>query len=102
MTAALADEPDDHQELLDTLRPGLYLVPGSDCPPGYAGRPIQEVLARIGAGGQERAGGQEGTRSAPPGPGSGFEYGGPLNTSTPDGALAGLADAVTRDGRLAG
>ncbi|HEX4257793.1 MAG TPA: DUF222 domain-containing protein, partial [Streptosporangiaceae bacterium] len=75
MTAGLADEPDDHQELLDALRPGLYLVPESGCPPEYVGLPT---------------------------PGPGFGSGGPLDTSAPGGVLAGLADAVTRDGRLAG
>ncbi len=33
--------------------------------------------------------------------GSGFESGGALDTSAPSGSLAGLTDAVTRDGRLA-
>ena len=33
--------------------------------------------------------------------GSGFESGGVLDTSAPSAVLAGLADAVTRDGRLA-
>ncbi|HEY2238877.1 MAG TPA: DUF222 domain-containing protein [Streptosporangiaceae bacterium] len=33
--------------------------------------------------------------------GSGFESGGALDTSAPCGSLAGLTDAVTRDGRLA-
>src|ERR1700759_2931074 len=100
MTAALADEPDDHQELPGALRPGLYLVPESECPPEYAGLPIREVLARIDAEPQEHADVQE---SPPPArPGSGFESGGPLDTSAPDGVLAGLADAVTRDGGLAG
>src|ERR1700761_2668422 len=41
--------------------------------------PIQEVIAQCG---------------------SGFESGGPLDTSAPSGFLAGLADAATRDGRL--
>src|ERR1700759_4887074 len=100
MTAALADEPDDHQELPGALRPGLYLVPESECPPEYAGLPIREGLARIDAERQEHADVQEGP--PPARPGSGFESGGPLDTSAPDGVLAGLADAVTRDGGLAG
>lgn len=33
---------------------------------------------------------------------AGFESGGPLDSSAPGGPLAGLADAATRDGRLAG
>src|ERR1700761_3808550 len=100
MTVALADEPDDHQELPGALRPGLYLVPESGCPPEYADRPIREVLARIDAERQEHADVQEGP--PPARPGSGFESGGPLDTSAPDGVLAELADAVTRDGGLAG
>ena len=34
-------------------------------------------------------------------PGSGFEAGGALDTCAPSESLARLADAVTRDGRLA-
>jgi hypothetical protein len=75
MTAGLADEPDGDEGLLDALQPGLYLVPESGCPE-FADRPAQGK--------------------------SGFESGGPLDTSLPGGFLAGLTDAVTRDGGLAG
>jgi hypothetical protein len=101
MTASLADELDDDRGLPDALRPGLYLGPESDCPPEFAGLPIREVLARIDAERRGPAGGQESILSASLGSGSGFESGGPLDTSAPAGVLAGLADAVTRDGRLA-
>jgi hypothetical protein len=76
MTAALADEPDDHQERPDAPQPGLYLVLEPGCPTG---------------------------QPAPaPTPGSGFASGGFLDSSAPSGVLAGLADAVTRDGGLGG
>ena len=39
--------------------------------------------------------------SAPSRPGSGFEAAGALDVSAPCASLAGLADTVTRDGRLA-
>jgi hypothetical protein len=42
-----------------------------------------------------------GMRSAPVRPGSGFQAGGVLDASAPGWPLARLADAVTRDGRLA-
>jgi hypothetical protein len=42
-----------------------------------------------------------GSGAVPPPSGSGFESGGALDTSAPSGTLAGLTDAVTRDGRLA-
>jgi hypothetical protein len=111
MTAVLADEPDDGEELPSALQPGFYLVPESGRPTEDAGPPIQEVLARTEAEPRTRATGHEESLPAgfPPctvpaqlGPGSGFESGGPLDSSAPDGVLAGLADAVTRDGGLAG
>jgi hypothetical protein len=80
MTAGLAEEPDDGEEgLLDALRPGLHLVPEACCPAEHSDLPTDPGSVS----------------------GSGFESGGPLDVSAPDGVLAGLADAVTRDGRLA-
>jgi hypothetical protein len=72
--AVLAAEPGDGEDLPGPLRHGLYLVPESSDPPEGADRPA--------------------------GPGSGFESGGALDASAPDCLLAGLADSVTRAGRL--
>jgi hypothetical protein len=95
----------------DTTPPqrGLYLVPPADRPPEYAEVPIHELFDRIEAGRGQHAADDEvlaaGFCPRPPSsaaePGSGFETGGALDTCAPDGVLAGLADAVTRDGRLA-
>jgi Domain of unknown function (DUF222) len=90
-------------------RYGLYLVPPTDRPPEYADVPIRELFDRIDAGRGLRAADDEvlaaGFCPRPPSsaaePGSGFETGGALDTCAPDGVLAGLADAVTRDARLA-
>src|ERR1700749_1917547 len=96
------------------VRPSRFLTPmSSSCPPEYDGVPIREVLAEIDAARQNRAAAISGEslaagflsrspgRSVPSEAGSGFEAGGVLDTSSPDAMLAGLADAVTRDGRLA-
>ncbi|HEX4253853.1 MAG TPA: DUF222 domain-containing protein [Streptosporangiaceae bacterium] len=48
------------------------------------------------------AGFQSRAESSSSRPGTGFESGGALDTQPPDGLLAALADAATRDGRLAG
>src|ERR1700753_3225924 len=93
MTPDLADEPDDDAVIPVAPRPDLYLIPGSGGPSEFADRSIREVS--LSAGLHPR------TPSAPPGPGADFESGGPLDASAPDGFLAVLADAVTRDGGLA-
>jgi uncharacterized protein DUF222 len=88
---------------------GLYLVPPTDRPPEYADVPIHELIERIDAERSQRAANDEtlaaGFCPRPPSPagepGSGFETGGVLDTCAPDGVLAGLTDAVTREGRLA-
>ncbi|HEY0718649.1 MAG TPA: hypothetical protein VGD68_13605, partial [Streptosporangiaceae bacterium] len=98
--------------------PGLQLtsylgVPPADsaCPPEYAGVPARELFTHIKAQQQVHAaavadeglmaGFQPRTAPVPPLSGSGFESGGVLDTCPPSGTLAGLADAATRDGRLA-
>ena len=83
---------------------------GSSCPPEYADLPSRELMTLIETARQERAGADAdevlaaGFRprppAGPPGLGCGFESGGVLDVSAPDGPLAGLTDAVTRDGRL--
>jgi hypothetical protein len=88
---------------------GLYLVPSTARPPEYAAVPIHELMDRIDAERGQRAADEEALTAGfcprPPSsaaePGSGFESGGVLDTCAPEGTLAGLADAVTRDGRLA-
>jgi hypothetical protein len=92
MTANLADEPDD-AGIPVAPRPDLYLISGSGGSPEFADLPIREVS--LSADLHPRS------PSAPPGPGWGFASGGPLDTSAPDGFLAVLAEAVTRDGGLA-
>src|ERR1700761_542616 len=112
MMAAEAVSGQDSDET--QLRPGGFRASvSSSCPAEYAGVPIREVLAEIDAARRDRAAAISGESMAagflsrPPGPsapsraGSGFESGGVLDTSSPDAMLAGLADAVTRDGRLA-
>jgi hypothetical protein len=83
---------DVDRSLLSPLRPGSYRGPETACPPEYADVPVRETLA---------AGFLSRPSSASPQPGSGFESGGVLDTSAPSGSLAGLTDAVTREGRLA-
>jgi hypothetical protein len=85
---------------------------GSSCPPEYAGVSIRELTAQVDAERHRRAaaaagehlaaGFQPRTPATSPGAGSGFESGSVLDTSAPSGSLAGLTDAVTRDGRLGG
>jgi hypothetical protein len=89
---------------------GYYLGLESSCPPEYTGIPIRELIAEIDAWGQADAadtnemldaGFRPRTASAVSRGRSGFESGGALDVCTPDGPLAGLADAATREGRLA-
>jgi hypothetical protein len=82
----------------------------SSCPPEYADVPIRELFdeieaerRRCAAAATEEslaAGFQPRPDSASSRSGSGFESGGALDTQPPDGMLAALADAATRDGRL--
>jgi hypothetical protein len=60
---------------IDGEPPGV----GPSCPPEYAGLSTRELIDQAV---------------------SGFESGGILDACAPSGALAGLADAATRDGRL--
>jgi hypothetical protein len=97
----------------DPLLPGApemayYLGLESSCPPEYVGVPLSEVIAD--AAGQQTgvavnevlaAGFQPRAAPAASRSGSGFESGGMLDVCAPSGSLAGLADAATRDGRLA-
>jgi hypothetical protein len=83
----------------------------SGCPPEYADVPIQELFDQIDAERQLRAttvtgetlaaGFMPRAAAGPPPSGSGFESGAVLDISAPSGSLAGLADAATRNGRLA-
>jgi hypothetical protein len=82
----------------------------SSCPPEYADVPTSELFAAIDAQRRARATNTDETleagfrprmRADPSPSGSGFESGGILDVCPPDGSLAGLADAATRDGRLA-
>ena len=114
MTAELVSEHSG-EDLPLGFRSGLYLVPAAACPPEYADTPVRDLFAQIDAERQQRAAAAEaeilaaGFRArTPPAPsapshhpGSGFETGGMLDTCAPSGTLAGLADAVTRDRRLA-
>jgi Domain of unknown function (DUF222) len=119
MTTELISGPGSDGDPLLQDAPGsaFYLVPPSACPPEYAGVPIRELFAQIDSEQEERtaaaagesltAGFRPRTPSSPSAPdssrsGSGFESGGVLDTSPPGGPLAGLADAATRAGRLAG
>src|SRR6201999_3210113 len=70
--------------------------------------PIRELFERIDAERRLRAtdeslaaGFRPRTTPASPASGSGFESGGTLDTCGPSTFLAGMADATTRDGRLA-
>jgi Domain of unknown function (DUF222) len=121
MTAELISGPggDGDPLLQDAPGSAYYLVPPSACPPEYAGLPIRDLFAQIDTKRQERTAAAAGeslaagfrprtpsSPSAPPvpaasEPGSGFETGGVLDACAPGGPLAGLADAATRDGRLA-
>jgi uncharacterized protein DUF222 len=85
---------------------------GSSCPPEYADLSTRELMAQVDAERHQRAAAAAGEHLAagfqPRTPatssraGSGFGSGGVLDTSAPSGSLAGLTDAVTRDGHLAG
>jgi hypothetical protein len=114
MTGLAFGDDHDHAAADDdgATRPrqyGLYLVPSATRPPEYADVPIHELMDRIDAERGQRAADEEALAAGfcprPPSsaaePGSGFESGGVLDTCAPEGTLAGLADAVTRDGRLA-
>jgi hypothetical protein len=89
---------------------GYYLGLESSCPAEYAGVPIGELIASLDAGTLQAAtaadevlaaGSRPRTAPAASRAGSGFGSGGVLDVCAPGGSLAGLADAVTRDGRLA-
>ena len=94
----------------DAVPPGYDADPGAGCPPEFAGVPVSELFAGIDDARQRRAPDGESLAAgfrprAPLVPlqsGSGFESGGALDTSPPGGTLAGLAEAITRDGGLAG
>jgi hypothetical protein len=82
------------------------------CPPEFAEVPVQELFAGIGTARRQRAavaareclgaGFRPRGPLVPSQPGSGLESGGALDTCGPSGTLAGLAGALTCDGRLAG
>src|ERR1700759_851269 len=103
------DDGDPPPELR-LLRFGEYRGPDAGCPPEYADMPVREVFARIDADRRQRAVAENkeslaaGFLPRTPLPsscaGSGFESGGVLDRSAPDGPLAGMTDAATRDGRL--
>jgi Domain of unknown function (DUF222) len=99
------------------LRPGAFpagydLGPESGCPPEFADAPTSELFIQIDQARHERATAAAGESLAagfrprtpliPVPSGTGFESGGPLDTSAPGGALAGLADAIIRERGLAG
>jgi hypothetical protein len=98
--------------LMGAFQPGWYVGPDTGCPPEFADVPVSELFAGIGQTRRQRAAAAAGESLAagfrpraplvPLQPGSGFESGGALDTCAPSGTLAGLADAVTRDGGLAG
>jgi hypothetical protein len=85
--------------------------PDTGCPPEFADVPVSELFAGIDDARQRRAAARAGeslaagfcsrTPAVPASSGTGFESGGPLDTSPPSGTLAGLAEAITRDGGLA-
>ena len=102
----------DHElESLPGLRFTTYLgVPPADSawPPEFADVPVRELFERIDAERRLRAtdeslaaGFRPRTTPASPASGSGFESNGTLDTCAPSTFLAGMADATTRDGRLA-
>jgi hypothetical protein len=117
MTVDSANEHagDDNLSSLGAPQVGYYVGPDSGCPPEYADVPIRDLMAQLEAERRDHAAEPEGLAAGfwprsstgasatpiPPRGGSGFESGGVLDTSPPDGPLAGLTDAVTRDGRLA-
>jgi Domain of unknown function (DUF222) len=80
-------------------------------PSEYPDAPVEELIAAVDAERRRRAqdaerevlaaGFQSRPATATSPSGSGFESGGVLDTSEPSASLAGLADAATRDGRLA-
>jgi hypothetical protein len=69
--------------------------------PNPGGDEIRQQHADAAAGESLAAGFRPRAPLVPLRSGSGFESGGALDTGVPSGTLAGLADAVTRDGRLA-
>jgi hypothetical protein len=87
--------------------PGEY----PDAPIHDEGASVRDLIAAVDAGRHQRAldaeddilaaGFQPRPATATSVSGSGFESGGILDTSEPSASLAGLTDAVTRDGRLA-
>ena len=89
---------------------GYDLALESSCPAEYANVPTSELFAAIDAQREARAadtdevlgaGFRTRTPVVPSPSGSGFESGGILDVCPPDGSLAGLTDAATRDGGLA-
>jgi hypothetical protein len=93
--------------------PSLYDAgPYTGCPPEFADVPVSELFARIDEVRQRRAADSAGESLAagfrprtpliPCQSGTGLESGAALDTSLPSGTLAGLADALTCDGGLAG
>src|ERR1700744_5410353 len=101
---------DEDPPAMGAFQPGWDLSPGAGCAPEFAGVPVSELFAGIDDARQRRAAAGESLAAgfrprAPLGPlraGSGVESGGALDTSPPGGTLAGLAEAVTRDGGLGG
>jgi Domain of unknown function (DUF222) len=100
----------DDPRLSGALVSGYCIGLESSCPPEFAEVPIHELFANVDTRRQARvaetdevldAGFRPRTPTTPSPSGSGFESGGILDVCPPDGSLAGLADAATRDGRLA-
>jgi Domain of unknown function (DUF222) len=112
----MASEPtsgeygDDNLLFASAPASGYDLALESTCPAEYANVPTSELFAAIDAQPQARAADPDDVLSAgsrtrtpvvPSPSGSGFESGGILDVCPPDGSLAGLTDAATRDGGLA-
>jgi hypothetical protein len=111
-------EPLPEQGGEDPLLPAAFqsgffvLGPDAGCPPEFADVPVSELLAGIDEARHERAAAVAGESLAagfwsrgplvPGQSGTGLESGGVLDNGVPSALLAGLADAVTRDGGLAG
>jgi hypothetical protein len=109
----ISESGDDTVPSLPGLQFTTYLgAPPAEvsCPPEYADVPVRKLFDQIeaerrrcaaaAAGESLAAGFRPRAESASSPSGSGFESGGALDTQPPDGVLAALADAATRDGRL--
>ena len=104
-------DSDGHPLPPGTFQAGYYLGPDTGRPPEFADVPVQELFAQIDTARQQRAaaaakeslaaGFHPRTPLIPAQSGTGLESGGALDTSLPSGTLAGLADALTRNGGLA-